>query len=125
MVTREKKLKRKKEGIIMRELNNKVDLAKVQPRKDIKTAKAEEAVLPAVPSEEKITADFSNPSAEVLGRSQVSQADALQKDVAFGMANPEAIEKADKFFDMAYAQTGDYAKASEYTAAYVKEFATK
>ena len=109
----------------MRDVKNNVEIGKIQPRPEIKTAKAEEVALPAAPIEEKIAADFSNPSAEVLGRSQVSPADALQKDVAFGMANPEAIEKADKFFDMAYAQTGDYAKASELTSAYIGEFATK
>ena len=111
---------------MMRELNNnKVDLSKVQPKKEIKAAKAEETVLPTEAKEVKMATDFSNPSAEVLGRSQVSAADALQKDVAFGMANPEAIEKADRFFDMAYAQCGDYAKASELTSAFVSEFATK
>jgi len=109
----------------MRELKNNVEISKVQPRQEIKTTKAEEIVAPIVAKEEKAAADFSNPTAEVLGRSQVNQADALQKDVTFGMAHPEAIEQADRFFEMAYEQCGDYAKASELTAAFVKEFAGK
>lgn len=113
----------------MRELNNnKVDLAKMQPRKEIKSEKTDQVVQPEMANEEKITKDFSNPSAEILGRSQVSAPDALQKDVAFGMANPDAIAQADKFFNIALSQLeakGDknsYAKASEMCTGFVDEF---
>lgn len=116
----------------MRELkNNNIEIGKIQQRKDIKTNKAEEALPQLNQDEEKIAKDFSNPSAEVLGRSQVAPADALQKDVEFAIANPEAVEKADKFFEMTLAQLDAngykdaYAKASEITSGYVKEFASK
>jgi len=109
----------------MRDVKNNVEVSKVQPKQEIKAAKLEEVTPVVAAKEEKVISDSSNPSAEILGRSQVSPADALQKDVAFGMAHPEAINQADKFFDMAYAQSGDYAKASELTAAFVGEFASK
>lgn len=64
---------------------------------------------------------------EVLGRSQVSETDSLKKDVAFGLAHPDAIAGADKFFDMAYAQLKSendphaYEKASAMSSIYAKE----
>lgn len=48
--------------------------------------------------------DFSNPTAEALGRSQVAKADTLKADVKFGMANPGKIQNSDKLFELAYAQ---------------------
>lgn len=53
-------------------------------------------------NDENVIKDFSNPKAETLGRSQVNKSDNLESDVAFGMANPEAIQNADKFFDIAF-----------------------
>lgn len=64
---------------------------------------------------------------EVLGRSQVSETDSLKKDVAFGLAHPDAIASADKFFDMTYAQLKAendphaYEKASAMSTIYAKE----
>jgi len=109
----------------MRDVKNNVEIGKIQPRQEIKTEKTEDVLPQVTPKEEKVILDSSNPSAEILGRSQVGKVDALKKDVAFGMAHPEAIEQADKFFNMAYAQTNDYGKSSELSAAYVNEFAVK
>ena len=117
----------------MRDVKNNVELGKVQPRKEIKPEKTEEVIQPVVSQEEKVTADFSNPTAEALGRSQVGpgSVDALKKDVAFGMAHPDAIDQADKFFNIALSQLeakgekDSYAKASELCTGYVNEFASK
>lgn len=57
-------------------------------------------------SESKVVKDLSNQT-EVLGRSQVNKTDNLSADVAFAMANPETTERADKLFDVAYAQLLD------------------
>ena len=111
----------------MREIKNNVEIGKAQSKHEIKSNKAEES-FPQSEKQETQTNDVSFSGAEVLGRSQVSKADALQKDVAFGMAHPKAIEKADKFFDMAYAQlnkdgeANPYEKACALTKTYVKEF---
>lgn len=115
----------------MREINKNpnVDISKVQ---QIKPTKAEEVIAqPAVENEEKVNKDFSAKGGEVLGRSQVGSPDALQKDVAFGMSNPDAIAQADKFFNIALAQLeakgveDSYAKASELSKTFVNEFITK
>lgn len=107
----------------MREVNNNPEFGKVPQRRDVSFAKSEEISQGAAPdAEENLISTFDNAKAEVLGRSHVNNLNALQNDINFGMKNPETIQKADKFFDMAYAQTGDYAKASELTAAYVDEF---
>ena len=111
----------------MREISKNMDAGKV-PMQDIKFGNAEKAEPPISASAEKEIIDFSNPT-EMLGRSQVSAVDNLQTDVAFSMANPQAIESADKFFDMAYAQLQQkndpnaYEKASELTVAFTKELA--
>ncbi|HNW26400.1 MAG TPA: hypothetical protein PLG15_06495 [Candidatus Gastranaerophilaceae bacterium] len=108
----------------MREIKNDVMFGNIQQKKEVKTGKLN-SVIPQV--EGKDTDDLSV-SSEVLGRAQVNSPDALQKDVSFASAHPEAIEKADKFFDMTYktlCESGDtdaYAKASLLTKAYVDEF---
>ena len=107
----------------MREVNNNSEVGKIPQRRDAGFGKAEEAFQDVAPNvEENIASTFDDAKAEVLGRSHVNNLNALQNDINFGMKNPAAIQQADKFFDMAYAQTGDYAKASELTAAYVDEF---
>lgn len=116
----------------MREIKNNVELGKIQQRKEVKFGNAEN-VIPTMPTkdEKKVISDFSNPTAENLGRAQVSRANALNKDIQFGMNHPQSIESADKFFDMAYATLQKqnvpeaYEKACELTASYVDEFHTK
>ncbi len=109
----------------MREIKNDVTIGSIQQKKELKTGKLG-SVIPQVESG-KITDDLSI-SSEVLGRAQVNSPDALQKDVSFASAHPDAIEKADKFFDMTYqtlSENGDpdaYVKASLLTKAYVEEF---
>jgi len=113
----------------MREIK-KMDASTVQPKQELKAGKAEIAQEVAFSGavEEKVIQDFSNPKAETLGRSQVSKTDNLQADVAFGMTHPEAIAKADNFFDQAYAQLqakkdpNAYENACKITSAYVSEF---
>lgn len=88
----------------MREIKNNMEIGKVQ-KQDVKfcgTEKTEPQIgKPAVP--EKEIKDFSNPSAEALGRTQVSvnKPDNIKEDIKFGMANPEAISASDKLFDLA------------------------
>lgn len=85
----------------MSKINN-VEIGKVQ-KVDSKIEKAEN-IEPQQKQEESSIKDFSNPKAEALGRSQVNSTDNLQKDVAFGMAHPEAISSSDKLFDKALAK---------------------
>lgn len=88
--------------------NNNVEIGKVQ-KIDSKIEKTESNEPQTVANEATIK-DFSNPSAEALGRSQVHSTDNLQSDVSFGMAHPEAIENSDKLFNIAFAglsQNGD------------------
>ena len=65
---------------------------------------------------------------DVIGRSMVS-ANNVSKDVSFGMKNPDAILKADLYFDKVYNQflkAGDpnaYAKAAVLAEAFVNEVA--
>ena len=67
----------------------------------------------------------------VLGRSQVQfsgKAANVEADMNVMMANPEAVNKANAFFDNAYAQLkknghpNAYEEAANLTAAYKKEF---
>lgn len=111
----------------MREINNNLEYGKVQ-KSDFKAEKADEKVESqcCAHAEEKNVQDFSNPT-EILGRSQVNKADNLKEDVSFGMAHPEAIKSADKFFDVAYANLlrendpNAYEKAAAMTSIYARE----
>lgn len=111
----------------MREIGKNMDPNMVQ-RPEVKTAsteKTDEVKTPA--AQEKEIKDFSNPT-EILGRSQVSQADNVKNDANFALNNPEIVENADKYFDMAYNQLlkssepDAYEKACAMTKAYVDEF---
>ena len=116
----------------MREIKNNVEIGKIQQRKAVKFGNAEN-VIPQMPTKDdkKAVKEFSNSTAENLGRAQVSPADALNKDIAFGMKHPKVISKADKFFDKAYNDLqkqkapNAYEKACEMTATYVNEFGNK
>lgn len=113
----------------MREINknnNSVEIAKM-PKPELKASSGEEADKKVIEEAEKLNvSDFSNPT-EVLGRSQVNKTDNLKADVSFGLAHPDAIESADRFFNMAYAQLqekGDpaaYEKAASMASIYAKE----
>lgn len=86
----------------MREIKNNVEIGKVQ-KAGLKKEKAERAETSFCGEVEGTPVkDFSNPSAEVLGRSQVSKTDNLKEDVSFGMAHPEVISNSDKLFDIAF-----------------------
>lgn len=87
----------------MREINNRL-IGKVQ-QADFKSEKAGNTEPQFCGElEETCINDFSNPKAETLGRSQVNKTDNLQADVAFGLANPDAIDKSDKLFNLALAK---------------------
>lgn len=86
----------------MTEINKNIEIGKMQ-KVDFqsgKTEKAENSVCPE--AEETCVKDFSNPKAEVLGRSQVSPTDNLKADVDFALSNQKAIENSDKLFEMAF-----------------------
>jgi hypothetical protein len=111
----------------MREINNNTEIGKVQ---DIRFSGAEKAdkkpeIVNAPASEIK---DFSNPKAELSGRVQVSSADNLKNDVAFGMVHPEAMASSDRFFEMKYNELqaqghpNAYEEAAAQATAYGKEF---
>lgn len=85
----------------MREIKNNVEIGKVQ-KSELKSNKSNNVESnSATESEISNVNDFSNPT-EVLGRSQVSKTDNLKEDVTFGVANPDAICKSDKLFEMAF-----------------------
>lgn len=88
---------------------------------------------PGVPGQEpkkepEEKAEYVQNAPETLGRSLVNKTDNLKNDVAFGIAHPDAIKKADMFFNNAFdtlQAQGDpqaYAKASAMTKIYVDEF---
>lgn len=85
----------------MRDLNNNFEIGKVQNTnlKQDRSDKVEPQQITEI--EDASVKDFSNPSAEALGRSQVSKTDNLREDVSFAYSNPKAIESSDKLFDMA------------------------
>lgn len=87
----------------MREINKNMDLGKVQ-KSELKSNDSEKMDLQPITSEGKEIKDFSNPTAEALGRSQVNKTDNLKSDVAFASAYPQAISKSDKLFNMALAK---------------------
>jgi hypothetical protein len=87
----------------MREIK-KVELGNIQ-NVDLKTNKNEKAeAQPCAEVGETTINDFSNPKAEVLGRSQVTEADNLKSDMTFGLENPQALAGSDKLFDTYYEQ---------------------
>lgn len=87
----------------MREIKNNVEIGKVQ-KNELKSGNSDKFESQSITSEGKEIKDFSNPSAEALGRSQVSKTDNIKSDIAFGIANPQAISKSDKLFNMALAK---------------------
>jgi len=112
----------------MREINKSLDMGKIQ-NSGLKKEKNEQVESNLCnESEELCVKDFSNPSAEVLGRSQVNKTDNLKEDVSFAMSNPEMVESSDKFFEMAYNQLlkendpNAYEKAASMATIYAKEF---
>lgn len=110
----------------MREIK-KVEMNQI-PNTDNKMPDKTEPQFCGEDSNQKIIKDLSNQT-EILGRSQISKADNLKSDVAFGIANQDAISSADKFFDIAYAQLVKendpkaYEKASTMASIYAREFA--
>lgn len=107
----------------MREVNNNPEFGKIPQRTEVKfTAKVDSASSQSEQAvDEASSASFDNHK-EVLGRSQVNNLSSVNNDISFGLKYPEKIEKANKAFDLAYKQTGDYARASEVMDAYIKEF---
>lgn len=113
----------------MREIKNN-NFGQIQ-RVDLKTDKVDKSdpqfCAEINEAEERNIQDFSNPKAETLGRSQVSKSDNLEADVAFGMAHPNEIATADKFFDIAFKSLqaeGDadaYGKAAAMTEIFTRK----
>jgi hypothetical protein len=69
--------------------------------------------------------------ADIVGRSQVQRADNVKEDVNFMLKNPEIMAKAERFFDIAYAQLlkedspNAYEKAAAMATVFARELATK
>lgn|SRR5574344_474538 len=110
----------------MREINNNnFDVKNVQ-KPELKPTQTPAKSEPVENEEKKEIKDFSNPT-EVLGRAQVSKADNLKQDVALMKKNPDVVESANKFFDMAYAQLSAkkdpeaYEKAATMASLYAEE----
>lgn len=113
---------------MMREIDKNLKFSKIQ-NIDFK-AKPEandQKISAEANNDENIIKDFSNPTAETLGRSQVNKSDNLENDIAFGISNPKAITNADKFFDIAFQNLqaeGDpeaYEKAAAMTDIFVRK----
>lgn len=103
-----------------------VGQGKVPANVEQKSAEKSEPQFSGSESNPKVVKDLSDQT-EILGRSQISKTDNLASDVAFGMQNPQAIESADKFFNIAYAQLvkendpNAYEKASSMASIYARE----
>lgn len=75
--------------------------------------------------------DFSNPKAESLGRSQIISGDNLKKDVQFMLEHTKAVNSAEKFFNMTYADLlskdvpNAYEKAAAMATMFAQEIASK
>ncbi|MBP3924924.1 hypothetical protein J6E39_06755 [bacterium] len=119
----------------MREINNQQPGNMPQPisskKVDVKENLTED-IKPEISSEpQKEIKDLANMPAETLGRSQVTAPDTIENDIKMMIENPEAIEKANKFYDMAekvLASKGDPEAAEKATLladAYRKEFLAK
>lgn len=111
----------------MREIKNiNAGQGQVPPNIEPKSAEKSEPQFSGSETSPKVVKDLSDQT-EVLGRSQICKTDNLACDVKFGMQNPQAIESADKFFNIAYAQlTKDndpnaYEKASTMASIYARE----
>ena len=69
--------------------------------------------------------------ADVVGRSQIHRADNVKEDVNFMLRNPEIMAKAERFFDVAYAQLlkedspNAYEKAAAMATTFARELASK
>jgi len=109
----------------MREIK-KINAGQTPQNIEPKSAEKSEPKFCGEETNPKVIKDLSNQT-EVLGRSQISKADNLTSDVKFGMQNPQAIESADKFFNLAYAQLvkendpNAYEKASSMASIYARE----
>jgi len=119
----------------MREINNQqpgnmtsqISSVKVEQKENLKEDHKPEIV--AEPQKE--INDLANMPAESLGRSQVATPDNIENDIKMMLENPDAVEKANKFYEMAekvLASKGDVEaaeKATLLTDAYRKEFLSK
>lgn len=98
----------------------------VPPNIEPKTAEKSEPQFSGNDVNPKVVKDLSDQT-EILGRSQICKKDNLACDIAFGVKNPQAIQSADKFFDLAYAQLvkendpNAYEKASSMASIYARE----
>jgi len=111
----------------MREISNNTGVP-FSPKTDLKPETPKIKDVKAEVSETKGTEDLSKSPSAISGRSLVGGVDTIENDVKTMMENPEAIEKANKFFDLAEGQYKDkgvenpYEKAAALTDAYKKEF---
>lgn len=113
----------------MREIPNNTGVP-FSPKADLKpeTPKAQEVKPEVQETPAKGTEDLSKSPSAISGRSLVGGADTIENDVKMMMENPEAIEKANKFFDAAewqYRKNGvenPYENAAALTEAFKKEF---
>lgn len=109
----------------MREIK-KINAGQAPANIEQKSAEKSEPQFSANETNTKVVKDLSD-QIELIGRSQVCKSDNLNCDVSFGMKNPQAIESADKFFDIAYAQLVNendpnaYEKASAMASIYARE----
>ncbi len=109
----------------MREINNNpnnLSFAGVQKYDQQKenSAPQQEVTQPEA-SQQNEMQDLSQMPSAVTGRSLVFQGNPIDKDIKFLMENPEFVEKANKFFDVAESQVG-YENAAKLMDGFVKEF---
>ena len=113
----------------MREIPNNTGVP-FSPKADIKpdAQKTPEVKPEAAEVAAKGTEDLSKSPSAISGRSLAGGADTIDNDVKNMMENPEAIEKANEFFDAAEAKyikdgiENPYENAAALTEAFKKEF---
>ena len=124
----------RKKDATMREINNSTsnlnptNFQKVESKMDINPS--QEPVQETEPKAV-VTENLANSPEAIIGRSQVNKADSLENDMKFMLNNPEAVEKAVKFYGLAEKMLKDkgvedsYEQAAVLANAFKDEFLTK
>jgi len=111
----------------MTDINRMNGLKDIQNVRNVQSNKVEDSKVQK-DAGEKVVSNLTGPAA-MVGRSQVKKADNLNEDINFLLNNPQAIKKAEAFFNMAYEKLlkedspNAYEKAAAMATAYAREMA--
>ena len=112
----------------MTDINKMNSLNNIQNIQHVKHVK--DGNVQKVDSAERKSIDNLVGPADVVGRSQVQKPDNLKEDINFILKNPEIMEKAEAFFEMAYEKLlkedspNAYEKAAAMATTFARELAS-